>query len=131
MFPKEASLGCCFLQFMPSIPQNCSKDCYVDGTKLLMPFQVQDCGREPTISAMNDDLIKLCTWCFDNRLLLNPDKTKLIVYGSRQMISKLQDFRLTLLGKERLLLRTWVLCLIVNFISTTTQPKQCHLVCLP
>ena len=30
---------------------------------------------------------------FDNRLLLNPDKTKLIVYGSRQMVSKLQDFR--------------------------------------
>ena len=39
---------------------------------------------------------------FDNRLLLNPDKTKLIVYGSRQMVSKLQDFRLILLGKKRL-----------------------------
>ena len=51
---------------------------------------------------MNDDLFKLRNWCFDNRLLLNPDKTKLIVYGNRQMISKLQDFRLTLLGKELL-----------------------------
>ena len=54
------------------------------------------------MAAMNDDLIKLRNWCFNNRLLLNPDKTKLIVYGSRQMISKLQDFRLTLLGKELL-----------------------------
>ena len=35
-------------------------------------------------------------------LFLNPDKTKLIVYGSRQMKSKLQDFRTTLLGKELL-----------------------------
>ena len=73
---------------------------YVDDTKLPMSFQVQDC--EPTMAAMNDDLIKLRNWCFNNRLLLNPDKTKLIVYGSRQMISKLQDFRLTLLGKELL-----------------------------
>ena len=54
------------------------------------------------MAAMNDDLIKLRNWCFNNRLLLNPDKTKLIVYGSRQMISKLQDFRPTLLGKELL-----------------------------
>ena len=54
------------------------------------------------MAAMNDDLIKLRNWCFNNRLLLNPDKTKLIVYGSRQMISKRQDFRLTLLGKELL-----------------------------
>ena len=94
---------------LPSIPPHCSTDCYVDDTKLLMSFQVQDC--EPTMAAMNDDLIKLRNWCFNNRLLLNPDKTKLIVYGSRQIISKLRDFRLTLLGKELLpatLLRTWV-----------------------
>ena len=63
-----------------------------------MSFRAQEC--EATMAAMNDDFINLCNWCFDNRLLLNLDKTKLIVYGSRQMISKLQDFRLTLLGKE-------------------------------
>ena len=94
---------------LPSIPQHCSVDCYIDDTKLLMSFQVQDC--EPTMAAMNDDLIKLRNGSFNNRLLLNPDKTKLIVYGSRQMITKLRDFRLTLLGKELLpatLLRTWV-----------------------
>ena len=57
---------------LPSIPQHCSMNCYVDDTKLFMSFQVQDC--EPTMAAMNDDLIKLRNWCFDNRLLLNPDK---------------------------------------------------------
>jgi len=72
----------------------------VDDPKLLMSFQVQDC--EPTMAAMTDDLIKLRNWCFDDRLLLNPDKTKLIVYGNRQMVSKPQDFRLTPLGKELL-----------------------------
>ena len=38
--------------------------------------------------------------CFRNRLLLNPDKTKLIVFGSRQRTSKLHEFRLSLLGKD-------------------------------
>ena len=39
-------------------------------------------------------------WCFNNYLLLNPDKTKLMVFGSRQMLPKLRDFKLSLLGKE-------------------------------
>ncbi|CAB4037959.1 Hypothetical predicted protein, partial [Paramuricea clavata] len=39
-------------------------------------------------------------WCFDNLLLLNPDKTKLMVCESRQMLAKLPDFRLSLLGKK-------------------------------
>ena len=49
---------------------------------------------------MNEDLLQVCNWCFGNRLLLNPDKTKLIVFGSRQMISKLHEFHLSLLGKD-------------------------------
>ena len=60
---------------LPSIPKHCSTDCYVDDTKLLMSFQAKDC--EPTMAMMNDDLIKLRNWCFDKRLLLNPDKTYL------------------------------------------------------
>jgi hypothetical protein len=31
-------------------------------------------------------------WCFDNRLLLNASKTKIMVFGSRQMILKVPDF---------------------------------------
>ena len=49
---------------------------------------------------MNKDLLKIRNWCFDNQLLLNPDKTKLIIFGSRQMATKVEDFRLSLLGKE-------------------------------
>ena len=49
---------------------------------------------------MNEDLLGVRNWCFRNRLLLNPDKTKLIVFGSRQMTSKLHEFRLSLLGKD-------------------------------
>jgi hypothetical protein len=49
---------------------------------------------------LNEDLIRIRNWCFDNLLLLNPGKIKLMVYGSRQMLARLPEFRLTLLGKE-------------------------------
>ena len=49
---------------------------------------------------MNEDLLQVRNWCFGNRLLLNPDKTKLIVFGSRQMTSKLHEFHLSLLGED-------------------------------
>ena len=82
----------------PSSPRNCLTESYVDDTKLYMSFRPQDCG--DTISAVNEDLVSIRNWCFDNGLLLNPDKTNLIIYGSRQATAKLPEFRLKLLGKD-------------------------------
>ena len=56
----------------------------------------------PAVPDLNLDLLHIRKWCFENRLLLNPDKTKLIVYGSRQRLQNLPDIRLSLLGKELL-----------------------------
>ena len=33
-------------------------------------------------------------------LIMMPTKTMLVIFGSRAMVSKVDDFRLTLLGKE-------------------------------
>ena len=33
-------------------------------------------------------------------IFLNPDETKLIVFGSRQLLAKLPDFKISLLGKD-------------------------------
>ena len=49
---------------------------------------------------MNKYLTKIRNWCFDNRLLLNASKTKLMLFGSRQMIAKIPNFNLFLLGKD-------------------------------
>ena len=50
---------------------------------------------------MNDDLIRIENWCFQNLLLLNPEKTKLMVYGTRQMLAGLpNDFCLSLLEND-------------------------------
>ena len=79
-------------------PQNCDPHCYVDDTGLLHSFKAQN--KYFAIQNINEDLTKVRNWCFSNCLLLNPEKTKLLVFGSRQMLSRLQDLSLTLLGKE-------------------------------
>ena len=83
---------------LPTIPQHCSSKVFFDDNKLYTSFPVQQC--ELAVTKVNEDLRKIRDWCFDNRLLLNASKTKLILFGSRQMIAKIPDFRLTLFGKE-------------------------------
>ena len=74
--------------------QHCTPQCYVDSTKLLLSFVPQ--SEIETIQ----DLLKIRNWCFDNQLLLNPNKTNLVIFESRQNIAKVNDFHLSLLGKE-------------------------------
>ena len=87
-----------YVNDLPEAPRNCSTECYVDDTKLFVSFHSQDTQR--IVEEMNEDLLGVRNWCFRNRPLLNPDKTKLVVCGSRQMTSKLHEFRLPLLGKD-------------------------------
>ncbi|CAB4037092.1 Hypothetical predicted protein, partial [Paramuricea clavata] len=47
-----------------------SSKCYVDDTKLFMSFHVHDFNN--TVISMNQDLLGIHNWCFDNCLLLNP-----------------------------------------------------------
>ena len=76
-----------YVNELPTVPKNCSSDCSVDDTELYMLFGVHDCKN--AVAAMNEDLITFHDWYFGNRLLINPEKTKLIIYGSRQMTERL------------------------------------------
>ena len=76
-----------YLNDLPEVPRQCSTECYVDDTKLFVSFNLHDSQR--IVQEMNKDL-----------RLLNPDKTKLIVFGSRKMNSKLHEFHLLLLGRD-------------------------------
>ena len=87
-----------YINDLPSVSMKCSSQCYVDDTKLLVSFQVQD--KQSAISDLNEDLLNVRNWCFNNYLLLNPTKSKLMVFGSRQMLPRLQDFSVSLLGKD-------------------------------
>ena len=87
-----------YVNDLPLAPLSCFTESYVDDTKLYISFPVHDWAK--SVTDLNADLLHIRNWCFNNRLLLNPDKTKLIVYGSRQRLLNLPDIRLSLLGKE-------------------------------
>ena len=51
------------------------------------------------MAAVNQDLRDISTWCAKNSLLINPEKTKLVVVGSARLIKRLPHISLSLLGK--------------------------------
>ena len=61
---------------MPSGPERS----FVDDTKLYISFLAHWAN---AVGDLNVDLLHIRDWCFESRLLRYPDKTKLIVYGSR------------------------------------------------
>ena len=71
-----------------------SPQCYVDDTKLLLIFNLQD--QANAIAKLNENLCRISNWTFRNQLLINLSQTTLIIFGSRAMVSKVEDFRVTL-----------------------------------
>ena len=49
---------------------------------------------------MTEDLRLLAGWCCSHQLLINPSKTKLIFFGTRQLLSKVWDIRVPFLDQE-------------------------------
>ena len=89
-----------YMSDLPSVPQHCSVQCYMDDTKLLLSFRLQDQSR--IVAEINQDLTRICNWRFDNQLLLNPDKTKVLVCGSKHGGSKTLNFKLSFLENSLL-----------------------------
>ena len=87
-----------YVNDLPLVPWSCLTESYVDDTKLYISFPVHDWAK--AVADLNADLLHIRNWCFENRLLLNPDKTKHIVYGSRQRLQNLPVIRLSVSGKE-------------------------------
>ena len=87
-----------YLNDLPTIPHFGSLDSYVDDCKLYVSFPVKDVNT--IVQQINEDLSLIASWCCHNHLLIGPDKTKLLVMGTRQMLQKLPDFHITLLGKK-------------------------------
>ena len=73
----------------------------MDDSKLHLSFLVKDVDDAPR--QITEDLRKVAAWCCQNSLLLNPDKKKLLLIGTRQMLQNKptdQDLHVTLRGKE-------------------------------
>ena len=88
-----------WLESVPSVPKVGSLECHVDDSQLYLSFPVRDA----TLAAdqLTEDLRNIAAWCCKNSLLINPDKTKLLVLGTPQMLMKIpDDLSITLLSKE-------------------------------
>lgn len=69
------------------VPKHCKALGYVDDTKLFLGFPSNQLHE--IISAVNDDLKEISSWCCRNSLLINPDKTKLLFVGVPQLMRTL------------------------------------------
>ena len=53
------------------------------------------------VEHLSEDLQRIEAWCGTHSLLINPDKTKLLLLGTPQMLARVPEgFGVTLLGKE-------------------------------
>ena len=83
------------------VPKHCEPLGYVDDTKLFLGFPASEL--DDVISAVNEDLKEISIWCWRNSLLINPDKTKLLLYvGVPQLMRTLPTLlaSATLLGTQ-------------------------------
>ena len=87
-----------YVNDLPSVPQYCKSKIYVDDKNLYLTFPIDQFV--PIVKVIDKDLTKFRNWCFDNHLLLNASKTKLMLFGSRQMIAKVPNFNFSLIGKD-------------------------------
>ena len=88
-----------YINDLPSVPKVGSLECYVDDSQLYLSFPVRDA----TLAAdqLTKDLRNIAAWCCKNSLLIKPDKTKLLVLGTPQLLMKIpDDLSITLLSKE-------------------------------
>ena len=87
-----------YVNDLPSVPRYCQSAIYVDDDKLFLAFQ--PCKILKAIQLLNLDLVEIARWCCLNSLLVNPDKTKLLVMGVPQLLRRLPPLSVTFLGKE-------------------------------
>ena len=59
----------------------------VDDKKIYLPLSKKDL--DSCLRLVAENLHRVAEWCCANHLLVNPDKTKLLLLGVRQLLSKM------------------------------------------
>ena len=87
-----------YVKNLLSVPKKCEAMGYVDDIKLLLTPLPSDIS--VAISDLNSDLREIAKWCSTNSLLINPNKTKLLVVGNPQLTRNVSFPPVFLLGKN-------------------------------
>ena len=91
-------LFCIYINDLPKVPQTSELESFVDDSKIFMSFPIEDFASAKT--RIEEDLNLVTTWFFENKLLINPEKTKLLLIGTRQLLGNLpEDMTITFLGE--------------------------------
>ena len=110
-----------YLNDLPTVAKFSNMESYVDDTKIYL-----SCGSKDIHSCMQraaEDLESIAGWCCANHLLINPDKTKLVLFGTRQLVSKLPDVTVPFLGQQLYKGGSRILKRGVNFCNNVREIK--------
>ena len=78
-----------YMNDLPTAAKFSNIESYVDDTKIYLSCASKDI--HSCLQQVSEDLKSIASWCCANHLLINPDKTKLVLFGTRQLVSKLPD----------------------------------------
>ena len=87
-----------YINDLPSAVKSSCTDSYVDDTKIYCSFSAKIMNSY--LVKMTEDLRLIAGWSCSHKLLINPSKTKLIFFGTRQLLSKVLDIRIPFLDQE-------------------------------
>ncbi len=84
---------------LPSVSRDSNLESYVDDSKVLLSFPLRQI--DTAITNREQDLHRVASWCCENHVLINPEKTKYMMIGTRQLMNKLPiDVSVSFLGKS-------------------------------
>ena len=87
-----------YINDLPSaVTSSCTDSC-VDDTKIYRRFSAKNMNS--CLVKMTEDLRLIAGWSCSHQLLINPGKTKLIFFGTRQLLSKVSHIRVPFLDQE-------------------------------
>ena len=89
-----------YINDLPGVCNHCNTECYVDDSKLFLAFTLDELDN--AVAKVNYDLQSVFEWCCSNYLLISPKKTKVLLFGVAQLLTRLpyDDVTFTLMGKE-------------------------------
>ena len=87
-----------YMSDLPTVTKFSNIESYVDDIKIYLSCVSKDI--HSCMQQVSEDLENIAGWCCANHLLINPDKTKLVLFGTRQLVSKLPDVTVSFLGQQ-------------------------------
>ena len=82
-------LFCIYTNDLPTVTQICNLNAFVDDSKISLSFSVDEISEAK--HKLEKDLRLVAEWCCKNSILINPEKTKFLLVGTRQLLNLLPE----------------------------------------